>query len=169
MSESFLNISADLEEVQEALAGTSRSIPSIQKSVLRLIGRNTAGEVNKALRGSVKAKANSILAGKYEHNLRSAFKSTVKKNGQTVSVYPRPIQGGGSLILPVITTLNYGAVINAKGSYLIFKTKDGWRKVKSVRITGRHFIEKGDAYVNSDKYKSDVEALINKELNKYWG
>lgn len=163
MAEDF-TINADIEKVSKALNGTTKEMKSIIRGVLGIVGRGTRQEVNKVTRA---IKGNGMIAGRYPYSVAKSFMYKVAKDGSKVSVFPRKIEKGrkNDLTIPVISTLNYGKVIYPRRgrNYLVFPLQDGsFLKVKSVRITGRHFVEAGKNYAVSSKYMSDVDKYIQK-------
>lgn len=162
-------INGDFERVSKALSGTTKSITSIQKGILSIIGRGTRSEIKKITKS---IKGNGLIAGRYPYSISSAFTYKVKADGSKVSVFPKKIEKNrpNDLTIPVISTLNYGKNISVRNGrkYLVFQTADGWKKCKSVRIPGHHFIEAGKQYAGSAKYMNEVEKYVQKELDKYW-
>lgn len=162
-------IYGDFEKVSKALSGTTKSVKSIQKGILSIIGRGARAEIKKITKS---IKGNGLVAGRYPYSIANAFTYKVKADGSKVSVYPKKIEKNRSndLTVPVISTLNYGKNITVRNGrkYLVFQTSDGWKKCKSVKIPGHHFVEAGKSYAGSSKYNNEVEKYIQKELDKYW-
>lgn len=170
MAAYFFNIEANVDEVQNALKGTARSIATIQKMSLRTVASGAAKVINKKLKSVIHG--DGKIKGIYPYKMSSAYRGKIKKGDpDEATIYPKGIPGG-TLIIPVITTLNYGATINVsrRHKYMKFQNRQGeWKSCKSVRIPGRHFIESGEKYLESDAYMNDLSKLVDKELKKYWG
>lgn len=139
-----IDIQVDTEEVQQALAGTSRSIDQIEKKTLNIIAKGTLKAVKNAYKATLKPKSEIT----YERTgaLLKAFKKSVKDG--VANVYPRAVSNGSNWAMGIACILNYGA-------------KNG--------IKPRGFIQVGEKYAESGGYMDDVNAMVNKELDKYWG
>lgn len=152
MSSGLLNLIVDTKPADGTLREIQRAIPSVEAKALRLVGRLTAKEMNRSLKGTVNARTHSILAHRYEYRMAQTFKyGKVKNHGLAVS--PRKLDDTreNDLIIPVIHSLNYGYDMgDARGPHII----------------GRGFIQSGDDYVASDKYTAEVQKLVDKELDK---
>lgn len=150
MSRGFIEAVVEASAAREALEKIQRAIPSVEAKALRLVGRLTAKEMNRSLKGTVNARTHSILAHRYEYRMTQTFKyGKVKNHGLTVA--PGKSGEAGNLIIPVIHALNYGYDMgDARGPHII----------------GRGFIQSGDDYVASDKYTAEVQKLVDKELDK---
>ena len=134
-------VKADLKEAQDALAGTSKSIASIQRKTLSVIARGTVKAVNVGIRSTLHRRTGELL---------KAFGYKVHKNG-VANVYPKG--ENGSAIFPKSYVLNYGYT---------GPTKRAINKPHS-------FIQYGEVYADSGAYMPEVERMVNKELEKYWG
>lgn len=152
MSRELIEVVVEASDTQEMLKKIQRAIPSVEAKALRLVGRLTAKEMNKSLRGAVNARPHSVLAHRYPYNLSQTFKSGKLRNHR-LTVSPRKLDDTreNDLIIPVIHALNYGYDMgDARGPHII----------------GRGFIQSGDAYVASDRYSQDVQKLVDKEIDK---
>ena len=148
MANQIINASVDIEEVQQALAGTSKSLNSIQKSVLRIAAKGTAKRI--------KAAINTSDLQKRTGELLKAYVYKVKKDGSQANVFPKALTGKDRTILPKAMTLSYG--------------HDGpTKRAKSWYIAPRGFVQAGQQYAESGSYMDDVQKMIDKELEKYWG
>lgn len=128
-------------EVQKALAGTSKSFASIRRKTLSIMARGTVKAINTGIRERLNRRTGELL---------KAFRFHVKKNG-TANVYPDGESGGK--IFPKTFALNFG---------YDGETKRAYNKPHS-------FIEIGRTYLESGAYMPDVEKMVSKELEKYWG
>lgn len=167
-----INIEADIQEVSKALDGTAKSLKSIRKQVL-----------GSAAKGVVKTIKSVIQTGLKKHTgfMYSVYKYKVAKDGSHVSIFPRPKQkstdttkkqkaSAKNLAVAITSTLNYGNTISAKkAKFLFFSDTNGFVKTKSVRIPGVGFLEAGWNYAGSDRYESEMNKIVEKELKKYWG
>lgn len=152
MSRGLIEAVVEASAARETLEKIQRAIPSVEAKALRLVGRLTAKEMNKSLRGAVNARAHSILAHRYPYNLSQTFKSGKLRNHR-LTVSPRKLDDTreNDLIIPVIHSLNYGYDMGSG---------------RGPHIIGRGFIQSGDAYVASDRYSQDVQKLVDKEIDK---
>lgn len=135
------NVSADISKAQKALSETDKSLSSIQRKTLSIIGRGTVKAIKGGIRTSLKKRTGELL---------KAYRYKTRKNG-TATVYPNG--ENGSTIFPKAYVQNYGY----EG-----KTKRAWNKP-------HNFVQKGEQYANSNSYMNEVEKMIDKELKKYWG
>ena len=134
-------VKADLKQAQDALAGTNKSLASIQRKTLSIIARGTVKAVNVGIRSTLHRRTGELL---------KAFGYKVHKNG-VANVYPRG--ENGSAIFPKSYVLNYGYT---------GPTKRAINKPHS-------FIQYGEAYTEVGAYMPEVQRMIDKELEKYWG
>ncbi len=143
----FLPIQTDISEVQDALAGTSKSLKSIQKSVLRIAAKGTANAVKAAIRTSD--------LNRRTGELQKAYTYKVKKDGSEANVFPKALNLHDRTIFPKAMTLSYGHSGPTK-------------RAKAWFIAPRNFVQAGDQYAESGKYMDEVQKYIDKELDKYW-
>lgn len=143
MASDFINISVDVEEAQEALSGTSKSLKSIQKNVLRVIAKGSLKAVKSALQSS-----NLDLS--HTGELKSAYRYKIKKDGTQANIFP--VGKNGKNIFSKAQALSFGRGANTKHGELI----------------GRGFVQAGIRNAEGDHSK-EVQEIINKELQKYWG
>lgn len=144
----LLNIQTDISEVQNALAGTSKSIKSIQKATLRIAAKGTANTVKAAIRSSDLQRRTG--------ELQKAYVYKVKKNGEEANVFPKALSNKDHTIFPKAMTLSYGHSGPTK-------------RAKAWFIAPRNFVQAGEQYAENGKYMDDVQKYIDKELEKYWG
>jgi len=143
----FLNINTNIKEVQDALAGTSKSLKSIQKGVLRIAAKGTANTIKAAIKSSDLERRTGELLKAYTYK--------VKRSGDEANVFPKALSTKSRTIFPKVMTLSYG--------------HDGpTKRAKAWFIAPRNFVQAGDAYANSEAYMDDVQKYIDKELEKYW-
>ena len=135
---SFLSVEADISRAQTALAGTSKSLASISRQAMGIIGKGVRNETIKAIR---------ITTNKRTGELLKAYRYKVKKDGSEVNVFPKALNGEGT-IFPKVMALNYG-------------TSNG-------RLKALGFVQSGEKYAESNAYESEIDKMIQKELDKYW-
>lgn len=143
----FLSIQTDISEVQDALAGTSKSLKSIQKSVLRIAAKGTANAVKAAIKTSD--------LNRRTGELQKAYTYKVKKDGSEANVFPKALNSQDRTIFPKAMTLSYGHSGPTK-------------RAKAWFIAPRNFVQAGDQYAQSGKYMDEVQKYIDNELEKYW-
>ena len=148
MANQIISAQVDIEEVQQALSGTSKSLKSIQKSVLRIAAKGTAKQI--------KAAINTIDLQKRTGELSKAYVYKVKKDGSEANVYPKALTAKDRTIFPKAMTLSYGH-------------EGPTKRAKSWHIAPRGFVQAGQQYAESGSYMNDVQKMIDKELEKYWG
>ena len=168
MSDSLINIEADISNAQDMLKETFLKVPTIESKVLRLVGRLTAKEINKAVKGGVHSGTSVLIAHRYPYNMNQMYVYGKPKNHE-VSVYPHRVQPGrgNDLIIPVSMALNYGATIEAKEKQTLSIFAKTWARPVSITIKGRGFVQAGETYAKSSRYSKDVQKLIDRELEKY--
>ncbi len=140
----FINVEADVEEVQRALEKTSKSVKSIGSSALRVIARGSVSVIKGAIRTSGLQKRSGELLKCYGYK--------VAKNGKTVNVYPKAINNPDVSIFPKIGALSYGT---------------DKRPNRHLKAFG--FVQAGIKAAESGAYQSEMQKMIDKELQKYWG
>lgn len=145
-----MNVSVDVSDAQEMLRETYLSIPSIESKVMRLVGKLTAQETTKAVKATVSTSSHSILAHRYTYNMNRMYTYGKVKN-HSLTVYPKPVTGG-TLIIPVSTTLSYGYDAGSK---------------RGPHVVGRGFVQAGEVYAKSKRYMPEVQKLVDRELEKY--
>lgn len=134
----LLTVEADVSRAQAALSGTSKRLVSISRQTLGIIARGTV----KTIKAEVRA-----LTTKRTGELLKAYRYKVKKDGSVANVFPKALSGKDT-IFPKAMALSYG-------------TNDG--KLKALG-----FVQSGEKYAESGAYQSEIEKMIQKELNKYW-
>lgn len=144
----MVSIKADVDEVQKALKGTAKSMKSIRKQALGIVGRVESKATRQAITAST---------GKRTGDLRKAYSYKVAKDGSTVTVWPRPkdkMEEGRKVFLKsVILSYGYNAGPGRKGPH----------------VAARNFVQAGQTYVESGGYEADLQKIVDKELKKYWG
>jgi hypothetical protein len=137
----------DVSAVQEALSSTTKSLKSIERSALRVVAKATAKQVRAA-----------IVASDLHNRtgeLRKAYVYKVKKDGTSASVFPKALSGNDRTIFPKAMTLSYGH-------------EGPTKRCRNWRIAPRGFVQSGQQYAESGNYMSEIQALIDSELAKYW-
>jgi len=138
----------EVKEVQDALAGTSKSLKAIEKSVLRIAAKETAKRVKAAISASDLQRRTGELS--------KAFIYKVKKDGSSASVFPKALTRSDHSIFPKAMTLSYG--------------HDGpTKRAASWHVAPRGFVQAGQQYAESGAYMNEVKKMVEKELEKYWG
>lgn len=144
----LIQTQVDIEEVEKALAGTSKSLKAIRKSVLRIAAKETAKRVKAAISASDLQRRTGELAKAYVYK--------VKKDGSEANVFPKALTRKDETIFPKAMTLSYG--------------HDGPTKRSAFwHIAPRGFVQSGQQYAESGAYMTEVQKMVDKELEKYWG
>ena len=149
----MISVISEINEVQEALKETSLSMPQINRKFLSVVGKKTTAVVKTGIRQTY-SPPNKYY--KRTGQFMRAWRYKAKSDGSQVSVYPK-----------VIYTDSKGQQKNRQwaaglASILNYGTKDG-------RIIPRFFIQRGEDYANSGAYMPEVQKIIDKELEKFWG
>lgn len=143
----ILATEVDVSAVQDALSETSKSLKSIQRSTLRVVARATA----KTVRAAIISSDLHVRTGE----LRKAYTYKLKRDGSEANVYPRALTNGDRTIFPKAMTLSYGH-------------EGPTKRARNWRIVPRGFVQRGQQYAENGDYMDEVQALIDKELEKYW-
>lgn len=142
----FLSVQADIAEVQEALAGTSKSMLSIQKQTVGIIAKGTVKAIKTAINSTTEKRTGE---------LSKAYRYKVRKDGSEANVFPKALRSD-STIFPKAMTLSYGHSGPTK-------------RAKNWSIKALGFVQSGQQYVESGGYMNDIEEMVQKQLDKYWG
>lgn len=145
-------IIADFTPVTKALEQTSLSMKSINRKILTHIGKQTVVKVKAGIRSTYSPPSKYY---KRTGALVKAWTYTTKKDGSSMTVYPRSIYTGDA----ARKNRQWAAGLS---SILSYGTSDG-------RIKPRSFIQKGESYAAGNSYMPDIQNIIDKELTKYWG
>lgn len=143
----MVSVEADVSAVQEALKGTAKSMKSIRKQALGIVGRVTA----KATRQAITA-----TTAKKTGDLRKAYGYKVAKDGSTVTVWPKDkaIAANNHLILAKASVLSYGYDAGPH---------------RGPHVTARGFVQAGRDVAERGGWEPEMQKMIEKELKKYWG
>lgn len=137
----------DVSAVQDALSETTKSLKSISKETLRVVAKATA----KTVRAAIISSDLHVRTGE----LRKAYTYKVKRDGSEANVYPRALTNGDRTIFPKAMTLSYGH-------------NGPTKRARDWRIAPRGFVQRGQQFAENGGYMDEVQALIDKELEKYW-
>lgn len=137
----------DVSAVQDALSETTKSLKSISKATLRVVAKATA----KTVRAAIISSDLHVRTGE----LRKAYTYKVKRDGSEANVYPRALTNGDRTIFPKAMTLSYGH-------------NGPTKRARDWRIAPRGFVQRGQQFAENGGYMDEVQALIDKELEKYW-
>lgn len=143
----WIVVDAEIEEVQRALAETSKSFTSIQKQALGIIARQGVKTVRMNIRKTIKNRSRST------GELQKAYSFRVKKDGSEVNIYPKGI--AGSKVFPKAYVQNYGY----SGSTA---------RAKEWNIMPKGFIESTENFLDSNNFQPELDKMVNKVLAKYW-
>ena len=137
----------DVSAVQDALSETTKSLKSISKATLRVVAKATA----KTVRAAIISSDLHVRTGE----LRKAYTYKDKRDGSEANVYPRALTNGDRTIFPKAMTLSYGH-------------NGPTKRARDWRIAPRGFVQRGQQFAENGGYMDEVQALIDKELEKYW-
>lgn len=144
----IIRTQVDIENVEKALIGTSKNLKAVGKSVLRIAAKETSKRVKAAINTSDLHRRTGELAKAYVYK--------VKKDGSEANVFPKALTRRDETIFPKAMTLSYG--------------HDGpTKRAASWHIAPRGFVQSGQQYAESGAYMTEVQKMVDKELEKYWG
>lgn len=143
----WIVVDAEIEEVQRALAETSKSFTSIQKQALGIIARQGVKTVRMNIRKTIKNRSRST------GELQKAYSFRVKKDGSEANIYPKGT--AGSKVFPKAYVQNYGY----SGSTA---------RAKEWNIMPKGFIESTENFLDSNNFEPELDKMVNKVLAKYW-
>lgn len=141
-----LNIEADVSGAQEALEATNKSLTSIQKQTVGIVARGAVKQIKAVINATTQ---------KHTGELSKAYRYKVKRDGSEANVYPKALKSNNT-IFPKAMTLSYGHSGPTKRSA-------NW----NIRALG--FVQSGKAWIASGSYMDDIENMVDKQLQKYWG
>lgn len=151
-------VTVDAQPVFKALEETGRSLPSVRRQTVGIAARSTV----KVIKGVIRQ-----TTDKGTGELRKAYGYKVKKGGESASVFPK----GSKLLIPKIATLSYGNVISVRNGrpwLQIHGVAGWWARPQSVYIYPRGFVQAGEKYAEDGLWMSEVEKMVDKQLDKYW-
>lgn len=139
----FISIEADIEQTQKALEKTAKSISSISFSTLRIVAKNAV----KVIKATIKSSGLNKRSGE----LLKCYGYRKSKRDTSLVVYPEALNGESS-IFPKVMALSYGS---------------DKRPNRHLKAFG--FVQAGQRAIENGNYKTQIEEMIDKELQKYWG
>lgn len=142
----MLNIETDVLQVEKALSGTSKSLPTIKRQALGIISKGAVKQIKAIIKQTTR---------KDTGELEKAYRYKIAKDGSQANVFPKALNSD-STIFPKAMTLSYGH-------------EGATKRSKTWRIKALGFIQAGEAWVEAGAYESDLNEMVEKELNKYWG
>lgn len=142
----ILGIEADINQVEQALSGTSKSFETIRRQAVGIIAKGAVNKIKAVIQATTQKRTGELL---------KAYRYKVRRDGTQANVFPKAINSD-STIYPKAMTLSYG------------------HSGKTARAANWHikalgFVQSGKAWVDSGAYMPDLENMVDKELNKYWG
>lgn len=142
-----ISVQTDIEDAIKKLSTTPKAEKSIAKQTLGIIGKGTAKRITSAIKGSGLQNRTGELA--------KGFIYKVKKDGSSVTVYPN--------------TTDWGSKIFPKAYVLSFGHSGSTTRAKSFTVEARGFIQSGRTWAEAGGYKAEVDKMVDKVLNKYFG
>lgn len=144
----WITVEAEIESVQKALEGTSKSLTSIQKQALGIIARQGVKTIRLKIRQSIEHRERST------GELQKSYAFRVKKDGSEANIYPKA--AGGSKVFPKAFVQNYGY-------------SGATARAKSWTIKPKGFVEAAEKSIEAGNSDSELEKMVSKVLSKYWG
>ena len=139
----FISIATDIEQTQKALEKTAKSISSISSTTLRIVAKDAV----KVIKATIKSSGLNKRSGE----LLKCYGYRKSKRGASIVVYPKALNGEAS-IFPKVMALSYGS---------------DKRPNRHLKAFG--FVQAGQRAIENGNYKTQIEEMIDKELQKYWG
>lgn len=139
----FISIATDIEQTQKALEKTAKSISSISSTTLRIVAKDAV----KVIKATIKSSGLNKRSGE----LLKCYGYRKSKRGASIVVYPKALNGEVS-IFPKVMALSYGS---------------DKRPNRHLKAFG--FVQAGQRAIENGNYKTQIEEMIDKELQKYWG
>lgn len=144
----WIVVEAQVDEVQRALSGTSKSMRSIQKQALGIIARKGVKLVRKHIRETIRDR------GRSTGTLAKSYGFRVKKDGSQANIYPRG--EAGSAVFPKAFVNNWGY-------------SGGTKRAKDWSFAPKGFVQRTEAELSQDSFDTELGAMVDKVLRKYWG
>lgn len=142
----ILSIEAEINQVEQALAGTSKSFETIRRQAVGIIAKGAVTKIKAVIQTTTVKRSGELL---------KAYRYKVSRDGSQANVFPKALNSD-STIFPKAMTLSYG--------------HDGkTKRAANWHIKALGFVQSGKAWVDSGAYMPDLENMVDKELNKYWG
>lgn len=142
----MLQVETDISQVEEALSGTAKSLPSIKRQALGIISKGAVKQIKAIIQQTTR---------KDTGELEKSYRYKIRKDGSQANVFPKALNSD-STIYPKAMTLSYGH-------------EGATKRSKTWRIKALGFVQAGEAWINSGAYEKDLNDMVEKELNKYWG
>ena len=134
-----ISIEADVSAVKSALAGTKRGMRSAARAMIRVVARGTVKAIKSGIRATTKRRTGAVF---------TASGSRPWNRGAGAPVRPRGAKG--CRIYPNVYWLNTGR--------------------KHDRLAPRHFVQRGNEWAsNPANWDGEAEAIVRREIAKYWG
>lgn len=142
----ILSIEAEINQVEQALAGTSKSFETIRRQAVGIIAKGAVTKIKAVIQTTTVKRSGELL---------KAYRYKVRRDGSQANVFPKALNSD-STIFPKAMTLSYG--------------HDGkTKRAANWHIKALGFVQSGKSWVDSGAYMPDLENMVDKELNKYWG
>lgn len=152
MSSNWIVVEAEVDDVVNALKGTSKKLTSIQKQALGILARNTVAKMKSFIATSLKHPEKSTK------ELQKSYGFRVKKDGSEANIFPKG--KSGSKIFPKAFIQNYGY------DGITASSKANGRK---WHIAPKAFVQYGENLLESKIFDNKLSEMVDKNLKKYWG
>lgn len=144
----WIVVEAQVDEVQKALAGTSKSMRSIQRQAVGIVARKGVRLVRKHIRQAIADRSRSKGA------LAKSYGFRVRKDGSQASIYPRG--EAGSSVFPKAFVNNWGHTGPTK-------------RAAEWKVAPKGFVQRTEEELSSDSFRAELGAMVDKVLRRYWG
>jgi len=142
----LISVEADVAGVEEALKGTAKSLVTIKRQAVGIIAKGAVKQIKAVIETTTEKRTGE---------LSKAYKYKVYKDGSQANVFPKALNSK-STIYPKAMTLSYGHIGPTK-------------RANSWNIKALGFVQSGKAWVDSGAYMPELNNMVDKELDKYWG
>lgn len=153
----FFSIESDITEPINMLNDLGARKKTMMRRLLSGIGTDAKNKVKKGYKSSGLKKRSGTLY--------KSISKRVIRSGKAVIIEAKA-QAENNVFYGY--ALSKGSEIRAKdGGYLTFQIDGKWKKVHSVKLPERNFVEKPvNDYLKSTAYKEKLDKLVQKEIAK---
>lgn len=152
----FISIKVDLDNAMQLFENLEKESPKIRKRLLSGIGTKVKGKVKKGYRATL---------DKGSGKLYKSIKRRVVRSGKAVIIDAKA-RAKNNVFYGY--ALAEGSTIKAKNEKtLTFQIDGKWIRKKEVKLPVKDYIiSPSDRYLGSTEYRSDLDKLIQREVDK---
>lgn len=151
----YVSVVSDISDAMNVLEGFDKERPTIKKHLLGMSGQKTRSKVKKAYNSYLHKRSGNLYKSIHYYLYRN-------KKAAVVTVHNKEDKVRYGYML----THSYD-VAPKNGKVLTFQVNGAWKRSHRVHITGRDYVEEpAERYLNSQEYRSDLDAKMTKEVNR---